>query len=80
VQALVACNTGYPHNRVIRSIRSCDPGRASAGLTHAPGESYGGWICWSNFVGSDRVGLVMKPEIRSLAGVVRDSGCSSVSA
>ena len=72
MQALVACNTGHPDNKIGRPI-SRNPGRAAAGLTHAPSESYGGWICRSNFVGPDRVGLVMKREISSLAGVVRDS-------
>ena len=73
MQALVARDTGHPDDRVIGSISRCDPGRASASLTHAPSEGYGGWICWRNFVGPDRSGVVMKTNIRSLAGVVCDS-------
>ena len=73
MQTLVARNTGHPHDRVIGSVRRCDPRRAAAGLTHAPSEGYRGRICRCNFVGPDRVGLVVKPEICPLAGVVRDS-------
>ena len=75
MQALVARHSraDYPDDKIDRSIRCCDPGRASAGLTHAPSEDYGGWIDWSNFVGPDRVGLIMKREIRSLAAVVGNS-------
>jgi hypothetical protein len=73
MQALVARDTGHPDDRVIGSISRCDPRGASAGLTHAPGEGYGGWICWRNFICPDRSGVVMKANIRSLAGVVRDS-------
>ena len=73
MQALVARDTGHPDDRVIGSISRCDPRRASAGLTHAPSEGYGGWICWRNFVGPDRASVVMKTDIRSLTGVVRDS-------
>ena len=73
MQALVTLHPGHPYNHVIGSISRCDPGRASAGLTHAPGGGYRGRICRGNFVGPDRVGLVMKREICSLAGVVCDS-------
>ena len=38
----------------------------------------GGFV-GSNLIGPDRAGVVMKPKIRSLAGVVSDSRCSSVS-
>jgi len=79
MQALVARDTGHPDDRVIGSISRCDPRGASAGLTHAPREGYGGRICWGNLVGPDEVGLVMKREICSLAGVVRDSRRPSVS-
>ena len=73
MQALVTRDTGHPYDRVIGSVRRCYPGRATAGLAHAPSEGYAGWICWRNLVCSDRVGLVVKPEICPLAGVVRDS-------
>ena len=73
MQALVACNAGNPYNRVISSIRGCDPRRTSASLIHAPSEGYGGGICRSNFVGPDRVNIVMKSDVRSLTGVVRNS-------
>ena len=73
MQPLVARNTGHPYDRVIGSISRCDPRRAAAGLTHAPSEGYGGRICRRNFIGPDRAGIVMKPDIRSLTGMVRDS-------
>ena len=73
MQPLVARDTGHPDDRVIGSISRGDPRGASAGLTHTPSEGYGGWICWRNFIRPDRAGVVMKANIRSLAGVVRDS-------
>ena len=80
VQALVTLHAGHPYNHVISSISGCDPGRTPTGLTHAPREGYGGRVCWGNLVGPDEVGLVMKREICSLVGVVRDSRRTSVSA
>ncbi len=53
MDALVTLHTGYPHNRVIRSIRGCDPGRASSDLSLAPSKHYRGRTCRSNFVGLD---------------------------
>ena len=78
MHALVAFNTGNPYNRVIRSVRRCDPRRAAAGLILTPSEGYHRWICWRNFVGLDHVGVVMKTNICSLTGVVRDRRCPPV--
>ena len=82
VQALVAtsCCGRIPHNRVVRSISCRDPGRAAAVLTLAPGKHDRRRICRGNFVGPDRTGVIVKTEIRPLAGVISDSGYSSVSA
>ena len=78
MQPLVACDTRYPHNRVIRSIRRCDPRRASTGLILAPGERDRGRTCGRNFVSPDLAEVVMKSDIRPLSGVVRHSRDSSV--
>ena len=73
MQTLITLDAGDPYNHVIGSIGGCDPGRASTGLAHAPSEGYSRRICWCNFVGPDRAGVVMKTKIRPLAGVVGDS-------
>src|SRR5262249_24554778 len=73
MQTLITLDACDPYDHVIGSIGGCDPGRASTGLAHAPSEGYGRRNCCCNFVCSDRVGLVVKPEICPLAGVVRDS-------
>jgi len=73
VQALVACNTSHPDDKVARSICRCDPGGAATGLILAPTEHERRRIRRRNFVGLDRAGVVMKSNVRSLTGVVRDS-------
>ena len=74
MQALVPLRPGaaYPDDRVIDSIDRCDPGRAAAGLSLAPGKYNHGRICWGNSVGPDRVRFIMKSKIRRLPGMVRD--------
>ena len=82
MQTLVAtarCSR-VPDDHVIRPISCCHPGRAAAVLTLAPGEHDRWWICRGNFVGADCARIVVETNIRSLTGVISDSGCSSVSA
>ena len=73
MQALVACNTSHPDDKVARSICRCDPGGAATGLILAPSERDLRRTCRGNFVGPDRASIVMKSDVGSLAGVVRDS-------
>jgi len=75
VQTLVSATRRgcVPDNRVIGSIRGCNPWRSAAGLIHAPSEGYRGRICRSNFVSPDLAEVVMKSDIRPLSGVVRHS-------
>ena len=73
MQTLVTFYASYPHDRVIYSIGGCDPRRTSAGLAHAPSESYGGRICRGNFVRLNRAKIAMESKIRSLASVVSNS-------
>ena len=78
MQALITGRAGHPDNDITSSISSCDPGRAAAALTLAPGRHNRGRICRRNSVGPDRAGVVMKGNIRSLASVIRDSRRSSI--
>jgi hypothetical protein len=78
VHTLVPLNAGDPDNRVVIPIGGRNPWRAAAGLAHAPGERYRRRICWRNLIRPDRVRLIMKRKIFSLARMVSDSGCSSV--
>jgi len=81
MQTLVSTARGcVPDNRVVCPISCRDPGRAAAVLTLAPGKHDRRRICWGNFVRPDRTGVIVKPEIRPLAGMISDSGCSPVSA
>ena len=80
MQALVATGGCVPDNRVVRPVCFRDPGRAAAILTLAPGKHDRRRICRCNFIGPDRTRVIVKSEIRSLAGVIGDSGYSSVSA
>jgi hypothetical protein len=73
MQALVACNTGHPDDKIARAVSRCHPGRAAAVLTLHPGKHNLGRTCRGNFIGPHRADIVMKSDIRSLAGVIRDS-------
>ena len=80
MQALVAAGrrSRVPDDHVTRPISCCHPGRASSTLTLAPNKHDRWWICCSNFVRLDGARVVMKTNIRSLAGAVSDSRCPSV--
>src|SRR5207247_6815055 len=80
-QALVASGSGsgYPGNRVICAINRCHPRRAVTALVVAPSEHNCRRTTRRDLIGPDRASLVMKHEICSLASVVRDSRCTSVS-
>ena len=78
MQTLITLNAGDPYNHVIGSIGGRDPRRAAPGLILAPGECDRGRTCRCNLVSLDHVGVVMKTNVRSLAGVVGDSRCSPV--
>ena len=78
MEPLVTCNASHPDNKIVASIRRCDPGRASPTLTLAPRDHDRGRTCRSNFVGPDGTGIIVKANIRSLTGAVSDSRCPSV--
>src|SRR6266576_3874703 len=78
MQALVTCNASYPNYKIAGSVCRCDPGRPPAVLTLAPGKHDRRWICCGNLVGPNRSSVIMKSDIRSLTGVVRDSRGPSV--
>ena len=82
MQTLVATSrrSWVPNNRVVRSIRRCDPGRPPAVLTLAPGKHDRRWICRGNLVGPDRAGVVVKRKICSQICMIGDSRRPSVSA
>ena len=81
MQALIATARGgrVPHDHIVRAVRRRNPRGASAVLIHAPAKRDRRRICWSNLIGPDRAGIVMKTKICSLAGVVSYSGYTSVS-
>ncbi len=81
MQALIATTRGgsVPHNHIVCAVGRRDPGRAAPVLTLAPTKRDRRRICRSNLIGPDRAGVVMKTNIRSLAGMVSDSRYPSVS-
>lgn len=73
MDALVTLHTGHPYDEVICSIRSGDPRGAAAGLILLPGKHDRWRICRRDLVGFQLVIFVVKTNVRSLAGVVRNS-------
>ena len=73
VQTSVTSCTGYPDYGIIGAVRRSNPSRAQTCLAHAPGRSYGRWICGCNLISRNGVVFGMKNKICSLAGVVGGS-------
>ena len=80
MQALVATarRGGVPDDHVVRPVSRRNPGRTPAVLTHIPGKRNRGRICCGNSIRPNRASIVVKANVRSLTGVISDSGCSSV--
>ena len=73
MQTLVTLNAGNPNNEVVSPISCCDPRRAAAVLTQAPGAHDRRWVGRGHLVGGNRSRVVMETNVCSLAGVIRYS-------
>jgi hypothetical protein len=78
VEPLIAAGGSVPDNKVIGAVSGRYPRRTSTVLAYTP-RAHDRWRTrCGNSVGPDRTDVVMESDISSLAGVIGDSGRSSI--